>query len=698
VKELPRPPRTSRPRVVITQLGRGRWRGIAHPEEGRALKQGWKRDSAASPEAAVAQGDSIGRSVVKTWLTAGLTVLGSVLLSLCVWPFVWPFSPLAVLLGGIGVYLLWTLPASLTWSLAVRVLVLGVVYTAALLVAALAPLLSPSGVRYVIRAEKGGPFSYSRLLACSQVAGIRVDLLVVADPVRSELIRRLSGHALSTCRLLQVREVGARKYIDLPLQSAFKSRRLGVSAGEPQRERLVILVPSTYADISLETKGLHGSFEAAVGFTLSTLIDWRQQGGGVPWESVDLNGSDITAVASYVAVLDQALEIAAEGKTGDAIATLEELLPSTHSQVEQCRLLILLGGLSETLVGGNLGQLQAIAYYQVSRQHCQPLLPDSPTGSEAFSVWAAAQHSYNRLARVIPSKSEPGDQPRGAGTAIDRSHLPQPSPSSLSEFLRLSSQLARSFDEKDGWVDGISGFEEALGFASIDDFELAARELDSADPRAALLFYHFGTSRFWKEAQDDAAACRVTRALGTVARKCPDRLRIPLLRSLRYQRELRHLMAAMEEGTEPTKEEVLRFLSHRQSSFGGYSFPRHFAQLASVLSAVEKGEEPTGRETTPAPDLPWWDSRWLDWFLESLWGKLLSMEEGGFLLGTFSEKEVAFLIRDQAGKGRLFAPGLGFLASLPTEDSTNRRHRALQEELDSVCRVRSLEEVSGTFR
>ena len=238
--------------------------------------------------------------------------------------------------------------------------------------AVLSPYFILDGPVYFYRAESLDARE-SRIIPIGQGAA-RGHLVYVADPIRAAgPVRRLMSLAGFAPTFLSRSSDHTTRAIVMPLRNAVHLRITGASSNAYAE---ALLAYFTGAQVAIEmfptpdkSTVTLGPSLAASSFPVVEYIRNVNNSPGLDWSDVLVQPGAERETAAYSAEVDCAIEAASRGAFDVAIPMLEAAVRDSPSELERARAYAVLGFASAAVLGGNIGSVQAFAFFNQAMAH-----------------------------------------------------------------------------------------------------------------------------------------------------------------------------------------------------------------------------------------------------------------------------------------------------------------------------------------
>jgi hypothetical protein len=381
----------------------------------------------------------------------------------------------------------------------------------------------------------------------------------------------------------------------------------------------------------------------------------------LPWGAITYQHPEAEKDAAlFGAQLDYALQAYSLGDVKHAIGAMESAAPIAPSSLERVRLFALLGTISTSLLSGNIGQVQGLAFFHHAISLWEPARSrrrltrtefTNPVDRWLFDVfWQTFlyhQDAYPQWRGVFAYTARPTRTFRVgmrsddaiAYTRIDV--IPRSPEESIfsAERQRLREMLQRSGGDSGSLARSIRNY-----IGGSPDLARWVSTVLVYDPLLAASY--FTAPILWETAVVEAVDL------------CDEPWRSQFRGLLSLVRELAPIYST--EGGVSLKAESLSQLSRL---FSEYNFPRLARTFASVdLIAHEPKGTPLRRfAVEPSPPLPWWHRKYRDWFGAFAFETMSSIGECdsvGPLCGEFLERTAQAFELEGGSDRTFFAPGV----------------------------------------
>jgi tetratricopeptide (TPR) repeat protein len=487
------------------------------------------------------------------------------------------------------------------------------------------------GTIYCFQSEFSNPLAatFSVLGSRDQDGGF----LYLTDPIRSsQFVKRLVQYLRPQLVFLEPTTLSEQDVIRIPLTTAIVHTVRGTNPESSATELLV-----SYYGPGLRVYADSKALYVALGLKYFVLVDDLQKAARpLSWDVVLLNRQKGKDSAFYIANTDSGLAAAMAGDFEKAIGDLETAFAYAPSDLERARNRALLGQISFAILNGNIGETQALSYFNQAMQYWplaaigKPIQDSTLTSSLDAWLYQVLSRTFLLRENEYPQWTKILRLPPPPSWALERPKFQNWQLSPLGEGSLVSAEgdrIIRLIENN----------------ASTDEVRRYVAEHDGWSPEvrrwlAELLVGRNSPSEHLADVSEWAI------------QQMPEPWRS------RYSKVRRH---------EITLRALVEFMITSTKEFGFYSISAVFSQMyAAEIASADLALADVGMP----PKSSWWQSSFIDWFGAKLF---FVMQYGDQICSHPGDACSAWLTRmgddmtrDNLGDRRLFAPGIAAILTL----------------------------------
>ncbi|MBZ5614836.1 MAG: hypothetical protein LAO23_12570 [Acidobacteriia bacterium] len=479
----------------------------------------------------------------------------------------------------------------------------------------------------------------------------------ITDPVRnSKIIKRIVQTLFHQIIFVERREDYGQHAILIPLKDAVIHTVSSTGSVSPAEElRLAYYGPTVEVNASPQKRNVTVAF-GVLYVSIVRYVHKAIDKPGLPWQAVIYDPVEGSRSALYVSYLDVALSAAARGDLETAVDTLESAYEYAPSEIERARNRVLLAKVSSAILNGTAGEAQSLSFMNQAMQHWPAAHGAQPIAkanlSSPVEIWL-----YDECRRTFFQRQ--AEYPNWAGVLAFHSK-----PVRLDKEHKLTKDWTFSY-----FNESVADLpEESLISAESDQLMALVSTAEDTNVLQRNIAERYGSSpevRRWLVNTLIAdkhllPSEPLSRAIAWAIQQLPEPWYTQYSKAWHLQQVL------LSQLDERSTVEPLQKVRQIAEELGFLELVRVINEVSQVSTAKEIVLRV--KDTGAAPNESWYRRTFLDWFAATVIvtssKALADCKQAGPQCEQLLESAAYRVMRDRAGNGHLFAPGLVVVLTL----------------------------------